>query len=249
RHVALERPRDRLERASDPGGLARELVTERFGRLGELGEDRERREHGLQDGHVRGELPAQRAYGLELLAQRALIVRALVDPVPVGRRVHGPVGHLGLLVGHARVAVADAPGLHVVVLPRIELHPVPAEAAPALERAARAAAWALAAFVTVSCSRHGAERTAAHAHAIDSTSLGAIASDRPERLVVPLAGRRAGTLTLERVSVTRAAIEHATVSPVPLPASQITPPERTALEPPPPQADPDEPPVAPAPAA
>ena len=67
--------------------------------------------------------------------------------------------------------------------------------------------------------------------------------------MVPLAGHRAGTLTLERVSVARAAIEHVTESPSPLPTSQITPPERTALEPPPPQAEPDEPPVAPAPEA
>jgi hypothetical protein len=82
--VALERARHRLERALDTLRLARDQVAQALGRLGQLGEDRERREHGLEQGHIRGQLPAHLAHRFQLLAEGALIVRLLVDPVPVG---------------------------------------------------------------------------------------------------------------------------------------------------------------------
>jgi len=87
------------------------------------------------------------------------------------------------------------------------------------------------------CTRAPRERAGAlHAGGpLDSSTAAAIALDRPEHMVVPLAG--AGTLTLEHVSVERSRLGRASAAPE-------VPVDPGTLSPPLPPAEPDEPPAA-----
>ena len=103
---------------------------------------------------------------------------------------------------------------------------------------ARPCTLALIALMALSCARPGAEQ---RAHGADPAAD--IARDRPERLVVPLAGVGAGAFTLEEVALERAKLPHAAAPPPHVEPSAPRPGVGATLELPPPPAEPGEPPA------
>ncbi len=132
-HERLQGGRDRFERRAHRGGVGPQ-VRAQLGRSGHhLAEDGERREHGLDQRHVLGQRAAEEPHRFELLAERPLVGRAGSDAGPVPRGMDGPGFERRLLAHAATIKVANAPGLDMIVLARIELDPVPVVLALELE--------------------------------------------------------------------------------------------------------------------
>jgi hypothetical protein len=97
---------------------------------------------------------------------------------------------------------------------------------------------ALIALVALSCARPRAEKRAQ-----GTDPAAEIARDRPERLVVPLAGAGDGVFTLEEVAIERAELPHAAAPPPHVEPSAPRPGGGATLDLPPPPAEPGEPPA------